>query len=365
MPSRHNRARWVLTICGVLALALPFVPWSLINTLELGMGLAVLTAGVSLGAGYAMKYARPWTSWVATIASLLLIIAGFPWLTAPGIFVLFALAGPPKEKPQAHKKSGGSAPWWISPISGALLIFGWGFLMRQGETWGLTATELRPWLLPIWFCGSLADITVHELGHTLAAWAVGFRVRSICIGPLLIWNDLEKGHRFQWQWKRLFVQSGYMGCIPNPEDGVRWNIVLILLCGPLISIIAGLGFFSLLLAAPGSAWEQYWEILCTLALIFVVDSLVSLIPAGELDGAHLLHLILWTDKGRSYLASLRSGKLQQDTTASRTSGDLDGHSGQSYEASLAAFSRAINPPEDNKEAAKSDKASNTPLRRLR
>jgi len=240
MPSRHDRARWVLTICGVLALAMPFVPWSLINILGLGMGLAVLTAGVSLGAGFGLNDAKPWTSWVATIASLLLIIAGFPWLTVPGIFVLFALAGPPKEQPQAHKKSGGSAPWWISPISGAFLIFGWGWMLHHGENLGLAATTFRPWLLPIWLCGSLADITVHELGHTLAAWAVGFHIRSICIGPLLIWNHPEKGRRFEWQWKRLLlVQSGYAGCIPSSEDGVRWNMIFIVLCGPLISIIAG------------------------------------------------------------------------------------------------------------------------------
>ncbi len=363
MPSRHDRARWVLTICGVLALALPFVSWSLINFLELGMGPAVLTAVVSLGAGYAMKYPKPWASWVATIASLLLMIAGFPWLTGPGIFVLFALAGPPKEQPQAHKKSGNSAPWWISPISGALLIFGWGFLMRQGETWGLAATIFRPWMLPIWLCGSLADITVHELGHTLAAWAVGFRVRSVCIGPLLISNHSEEGRGCEWQWKRLLVQSGYAGCIPSSDGGVRWNMIFILLCGPLISIIAGLGCFSLLLAAPGSAWEQYWEILGTLTLIFVVDSLVNLVPAGGLDGARLLHLFLWTDQGRSYLASLRSGKFQKDATASRGAGNLDRQSDQAYEASLAAFSRAINPPEDRSEGlARIDTASNTPQR---
>jgi Zn-dependent protease len=356
MHSRHDRARWVLIVCGVLAFALPFVSWSLFNLLGLGMGFAVLTAVVSLGAGYAMKYAKPWTSWAATIASLLLIIAGFPWLTVPGIFVLFALAGPPKEQQQTHKKNGGSAPWWISPISGALLMFGWGMMLSQGENLGLTATALRPWILLIWFCGSLADITVHELGHTLAAWAVGFRIRSICIGPLLIWNHPEKGRRLQWQWKRLFVQNGYVGCIPNFEDGVRWNMIFIVLCGPLISIVAGLGCFSMMLAAPGSSWEQYWEVLGTLALIFVVDSLVNLIPAGELDGARLLHLIAWSEKGKSYVAALRSGKLPKDATAKRGTE-------QSYEASLAAFSEAINPPEDRSEAlARIDTASNTPQR---
>jgi len=288
------------------------------------MGLAILTAAVSLGASYAMKYANPWTSWVATLAALLLIIAGFPWLTVPGIFVLFALAGPPKEQPQALKKSGGSVPWWTSLISGALLIFSWGLLMQQGENLGLQATTLRPWLWLIWFCGSLADITVHELGHTLAAWAVGFRIRSICIGPLLIWNHPEKGRRFEWQWKRLFVPSGYVGCIPSSEHGVRWNMVFIVVCGPLISIITGLGLFSMLLAAPGSAWKSYWEVLATLTVIFVVDSLANLIPAGELDGARLWHLILWSDQGKSYVAALRSGKFHGDATAKRNAGNLEG-----------------------------------------
>jgi Zn-dependent protease len=285
------------------------MPWSLIKILGLGMAPAISMAVVSIGAGYAMTYAKPWVPWPATIASLLLIIAGFPWLTVPGIFVLFTLAGPPKEQPQVHKKSGGAAPWWISPISGALLIFGWGFMLRQGESLGLAATAFRPWILLIWFCGSRADITVHELGHTLAAWAVGFRVRSICIGPLVMWNHPDKGRLFEWQWRRLFVQSGYVGCIPRSEDRVRWNMIFIVLCGPLISLIAGLGFFSMLLAAPGSPWEQYWEVLGTLALIFVVDSLVNLVPAGELDGARLLQLVTRSEKGKSYLAALRSGKV--------------------------------------------------------
>ena len=310
MPSLHDRACWVLVVCGLVVLALPFTPWSLIKILGLGMGLAIPIAVLSIGAGYAMTYTKPWTSWPATIAALLLIIAGFPWLTVPGIFVLFVLAGPPKEQPQPPKKSGGSAPWWISPISGAVLIFGWGFMLRQGESLRLTPTAFRPWILPIWFCASLANITVHELGHTLAAWAVGFRVRSICIGPLVIWNHPGKGRLFEWQWRRLFVPNGYVGSIPSTEDSVRWNLFFIVLCGPLISIIAGLGFFSMLLAAPGSAWEQYWEVLGTLALIFVVDSLVNLVPAGDLDGARLLHLILWNPKGKTYVTALRSGKFE-------------------------------------------------------
>ena len=61
--------------------------------------------------------------------------------------------------------------------------------------------------------------------------------------------------------------------------------------------------------APGSPWEQYWEVLGTLALIFVVDSLVNLVPAGELDGARLLQLVTRSEKGKSYLAALRSGKV--------------------------------------------------------
>jgi len=119
------------------------------------------------------------------------------------------------------------------------------------------------------------------------------------------------------------LQGGYVGCIPSENEGVRGNMIFVVLCGPLIAIIAGIGLFSLALASPGTALEPYWEVPAILALLFVVDSLVNLIPAGNLDGALLLHLILWTERGKAYVASLRGGKLREDATAIRNTGNLE------------------------------------------
>jgi tetratricopeptide (TPR) repeat protein len=231
-----------------------------------------------------------------------------------------------RNRADASDRKGGrrSSPWWVSYLAGTVMLFSWSLLLQRGEAWGLPATSLRDWLLLYWVCGSLVEMTVHELGHGLAAWAVGFRVRTISIGPLTICNDLERGRYLSWQWKRLLLHGGYAGCIPTAEAGVRGNMIFVVLCGPLISIMAGLGLLSLVLAAPGSAWQNYWEVLLALALLFVVDSLANLVPAGDLDGALLLHLILWTERGTSYVASLRSGKFQEDASESRSSGDLEG-----------------------------------------
>ena len=338
MRSLYNWGRWTLAVSGVLLLVLP--GWSPVRLLtatahrELDdsqlralvflMVSQVLASALCIAAALILSKPGRWQVRLGRAGAIALLLFGFPWLILPGLFVLYALIHPPGT-PQSAAHARGKSIWWSSLFGGPALIAGWTMVVNQAPYWGLPASSLGSSIIWVWFCAEFVEITVHELGHTLAAWAVGFRVRTLCIGPLTIWNEPGKPRRVQFQWQRLLmVQGGYVGCIPTAEEGVRGNMILVVLCGPLVAIIAGMGLFSLALASPGTVWESHWDVLAAVALLFLVDSLANLIPAGNLDGAHLLHLLLWTERGKAYVASLRTGKLREDATASRSSGDLEG-----------------------------------------
>ncbi|HTR35586.1 MAG TPA: M50 family metallopeptidase [Bryobacteraceae bacterium] len=348
MRSLYNWGRLVLAASGVSILFLPGLsPMRILyiladqeaNPAALHGLVFLLVSQVAAGtlaiiASLMLKTPRPGSVRLGRIAALALIVFGVPWLILPGLFVLYALIHPPGVSTHSTAAARGKSLWWSSIFGGPALIAGWGLVMSHAPSWGLPASSLGSSIIWVWFCGEFIEITVHEFGHTLAAWAVGFRVRTICIGPLTLWNEPGKPRRVQFQWQRLLmVQGGYVGCIPTSEEGVRPNMILVVLCGPLIAIIAGMGLFSLALASPGTAWESHWDVLAAVALLFLVDSLANLIPAGNLDGAHLLHLILWTERGKAYVASLRTGKLREDAKAVRGSGDLEGE--------LALLERAL------------------------
>ena len=285
----------------------------------------VAAGALAIIASLMLNTPQPGSIRLGRIGAMALIVFGVPWLILPGLFVLYALIHPPGVSTHSNAAARGKSVWWSSIFGGPALIAGWSFVLSHAPSWGLPASSLGSSIIWVWFCGEFIEITVHELGHTLAAWAVGFRVRTICIGPLTLWNEPGKPRRIQFQWQRLLmVQGGYVGCIPTAEEGVRPNMILVVLCGPLIAIIAGMGLFSLAFASPGTAWESHWDVLAAVALLFLVDSLANLIPAGNLDGAHLLHLILWTERGKAYVASLRTGKLREEANAVRSSGDLEG-----------------------------------------
>jgi len=85
-------------------------------------------------------------------------------------------------------------------------------------------------------------IIVHELGHTLAAWLVGFRIDLIVIGPLKL---IRVDDRLRWRVNTHSFAPGFVIATPQDSHRLISKYVLFILAGPAFSLL--LAIASLLL----------------------------------------------------------------------------------------------------------------------
>jgi tetratricopeptide (TPR) repeat protein len=168
-------------------------------------------------------------------------------------------------------------------------------------------------LLLVFDAGLIVVTTVHELGHTLAAWFIGFRFIAFNVGPVTITKDQFGQRHYRFEWSRLTgLGCGYAAAVPVSEEGIRSKAAMMIFAGPFMSLNAGLLCWLIYLNLSSLGLEAYWGIPGILAILFVADFFVNLIPIGYSDGTMLLHLLLWTKHGRSLYAMNLSAKTHSD-----------------------------------------------------
>ena len=172
--------------------------------------------------------------------------------------------------------------------------------------------------------GELLVITVHEFGHAFAAWGVQFRFKAINIGPVTVRKDATGHHQYTFDWRRVLGGGGYMAAVPTSEKSLRLNQILVVFAGPFISLNAGLVLFLVFLNLPGTSWERSWQKIGIFSVLFVTDFIRNLIPIGYTDGSLLLHLILWTRKGRELSSAWLAGKDTDEAAALQAQTDFEG-----------------------------------------
>jgi hypothetical protein len=172
-------------------------------------------------------------------------------------------------------------------------------------------TDLRPWFLDQWARIGIVGVgisvlaafylmlAVHELGHVVVGLCVGFRLRSLRIGPL----------RFH----RLFRVSLYRGpgalvngvaeLDPVAADRLAWRGVGMVLGGPLANILSAL--VVLLLPLPLTVFSGCF-------IVFSMANGVSdLVPfesrLGVSDGRRIWMLLRQPEHGERWLALLHLG----------------------------------------------------------
>src|SRR5579871_1192517 len=160
--------------------------------------------------------------------------------------------------------------------------------------------------------GFVVVTTVHELGHTLAAWALGFRFVALNIGPLTVVTDHWGRRHVRIDWSRLMGANGYAAAVPRSDEHLRSNAILMVFAGPFASLNAGLLCWLLYLNLPALGWEAYWAVPGILALLFAADFGANLVPIGYSDGAMLLHLLLWTEHGQDLYARHLAAKTRSE-----------------------------------------------------
>src|SRR4029079_10539642 len=105
----------------------------------------------------------------------------------------------------------------------------WGICLEDvGTKLGTVAVSLTALYL-----GMHGRILVHELGHLIAAKAVGLRQRKVQVGVgPLIWSRLfRNGLVFEW---RMFPRGGWVLALPVSDKDLRIRQLLFISAGPLM-----------------------------------------------------------------------------------------------------------------------------------
>ncbi|MGM9663172.1 MAG: site-2 protease family protein [Oscillospiraceae bacterium] len=138
----------------------------------------------------------------------------------------------------------------------------------------------------------LLCLTVHEVSHGLAAWAMGDptarRSRRLSLNPL---------HHIDWLGLAAMVLCGFGWAKPVPVDpryfkNPKWGMALCALAGPLSNLLLAA---ALLLVARGCFTASLFTLgeFCFLtAMLSVGLGVFNLIPLPPLDGSKVLAALL-------------------------------------------------------------------------
>jgi hypothetical protein len=194
---------------------------------------------------------------------------------------------------------------------------------------------LRQWLLTdfgTWFLDQWAGIGIvgfglsilgafylmlafHELGHVVAGLCVGFRCRSLRVGPLLF-NPPFRVSLYRGPGP---VVNGHAELIPAATDKLAWRGAAMVLGGPVANILSATVVF--LLPFPISAFSG-----CFIAFS-IMNGVSDLFPfesrLGVSDGRRIWMLLRQPKRGERFLALLHlSGELNDGVLPERLSADF-------------------------------------------
>jgi hypothetical protein len=195
-------------------------------------------------------------------------------------------------------------------------------ILRQ---WFLTG--LRPWILDQWAGIGIVGVglsalaayylmlAIHELGHVVAGLWVGFRLRSLRVGPLLF----DRPFRVSFYRGPGAVVNGVVELIPVTTDRLAWRGVVMVLGGPAANILSAL--VVLLLPLPISVFSG----------LFIAFSMANgvndLFPfesrLGVSDGRRIGMLLRQPERGERFLALLHlAGELHDGVLPEALSADF-------------------------------------------
>ncbi len=121
-------------------------------------------------------------------------------------------------------------------------------LGRPAVLRGWIESDLPRWFLDEWSATSpvvlavsalgavFAMIAIHEVGHVLGGLAVGFRLHSLRVGPLVV------DSAFRWSFHRGpgAASNGHASIVPAATDGLAARALVMVLAGPLANLLTGL-----------------------------------------------------------------------------------------------------------------------------
>ncbi len=223
-------------------------------------------------------------------------------------------------------------------------------------------TDLRPWVWDQWSrigivglgLSALAAyylmLAIHELGHVAAGLCVGFRCRSLRVGPVLIDRPL----RVSLYRGSGAVVNGVAELIPVATDKLARRGVIMVLGGPVANILSAM--IVLLLPLPLTAFSALF-IVCSIA-----NGVNDLFPfesrLGVSDGRRIWMLLRQPALGERWLALLHlGGKINDGVLPESFSAEflakaiaVRNASADTVKAYAIAYSAAFHQKKDNEAA---------------
>ena len=293
----RSARRWALAASAVMFLsALPLLPasysiWKWENGKFGGMAaLLFLLIAASLGGGIAGLYA----------------FSRNDNLTA-------------ESSPRPPRVAGDGTHWFLDAVVWIVQVIGVWWMVRVYERWGHENGLHVAHGLEVLFRLAvvlLAVTFIHESAHAVVGIAAGMKLRSFLVGPFELRRE-DGAWQFHFCPSRMLSFSGATGIV-SPDPGKHpWNEVAAIAAGPFANLLTGAVAAALVVAAPDSSWETWWECLALFAALSAAVCVSNLIPFQTTsfysDGAHIYQLLFsrgpaadFARANRSVLATLVS-----------------------------------------------------------
>jgi len=140
---------------------------------------------------------------------------------------------------------------------------------------------------------------IHETGHVLGGWLVGYRFRLFVVGPIRIAREADRVRvGFNRDIRRY---GGFVAMEPGRRTGTVLRTALVVAAGPTSSLLAGIAFTLVALGEPSVREVDFGGFLLHRQLEIIgpgsiVVGLANLVPVafsgGRSDGARLLELLM-------------------------------------------------------------------------
>lgn len=139
----------------------------------------------------------------------------------------------------------------------------------------------------------LLSLALHEVGHLIGGWLMGFRFMLLVIGPLKL---VREGEAIQWRLNEdLSLYGGVAASVPMDSHNLTPRFAVAIAAGPLASLLCaalGLGITFLLrdVSNPLQGEALFWVLVLSLfnAGIFLATILPGKTSGFQTDGAQLL-----------------------------------------------------------------------------
>ena len=300
----------------------------LIANIKILQQFATLLGMACFSAGWGVSAGRPWGRRVGLIVSGV-NIALFPVFTPLGIAglrVFMKEKTPEAETAERGTPKTGRRPEMASHVltmmaSLALVGHLWFWIKQIAASQGLPV-DANERISLLWILACQAGfLLVHETGHLVAAYLVGFRFHQINIGPFSFTQRPSGSWGFRFAWQQLLMSGGYLHAVPQTTQDLKVNWIMVVAAGPTVSLFIGMLGFLALVSLPGGPYAAYWSVAATVTAVCLADCIANMLPLGMTDGAIFVHTVAGTKRGEGILAGLEAAMLND--RADRSEGLMD------------------------------------------